>query len=243
MVEHRSPKPGVAGSSPAAPAIINFMKKLFNLSRNSDRAWLIIWTLIFVNFLGLDAFFPNSIPVTLLKITGILLCVVYSFIKFRKDYYLIAAMFFTLVADVILAVNNVSVFGVGVFCLVLMTHAFRMSSIKPHVFNISVIAAIFVFAISMLLGQNPLYVMVGIYGLGLFFNVFQSGIWFFFKRTPASKCAFIGFLLFLACDLCVGVSFAANIGAFPSFLQGIMSFLAWGFYYPSQILISNSTTV
>ncbi len=219
------------------------MKKLFNSSRDSDRAWAIVWTLIYVNFLGLDTFFPNSLPVALIKLLGIALCVVYSFTKYRKDKYLTIALLATLVADIILAINNVSVFGVGVFCIAQLTHAFRLSSMKPRIFYFSILASICVFIISMLLGHNPLFVMVGIYALGLFFNVFQSGVWYFFKRTPASKYAFLGFVLFLACDVCVGISFSSSIGAIPPFWQGVANYIAWAFYYPAQILISNSTTV
>ena len=196
-----------------------------------------------MSFSILGIIWPNSPPVTLIKLSGIALCVIYSFLKFRKDGFLVFALFLTLTADIILAINNVSIFGVGTFCLVQLVHTFRLSNYRPYIFIISILASIIIFIVSVFNHTNPLYVMVGFYGLGLLFNIYLSGKWFFFKRTPASRFAFIGFVLFLACDICVAVSFLSSTEVIPPFWQQIANYAAWFFYYPSQILISNSTTL
>lgn len=219
------------------------MRTVFDITKKTDIIWLVFWSIIYVSFLILDIIFPNSLPVTLLKITGIIFCVIYSYIKFPKDKFLTAALLLTLFADIILATNNVSVFGVTIFCFVQLAHIFRLSSYKVHTFIIVLIADAFVYLVSVFNDANPLYALVGIYGLGMFMNIFLSGKWYFFRRSQASLAAFLGFLLFLACDLCVAVSFVSNIGAIPPFWQGLMSYAAWAFYYPAQILISNSTTL
>ena len=52
---------------------------------------------------------------------------------------------------------------------------------------------------------------------------------------------FLGLILFLACDTCVGLRNAASyIASFPSELSVFASYLIWIFYLPSQVLLTLS---
>ncbi|MBP5204710.1 hypothetical protein J6Z37_00195, partial [Candidatus Saccharibacteria bacterium] len=82
------------------------MKRLFSYLRDIDAAWLATWSLIFICFLTLEAFFPNFWGVATLKVVGIALCVIYACQKFREDILLIVALSFTFLADIILAVSE-----------------------------------------------------------------------------------------------------------------------------------------
>ena len=51
-----------------------------------------------------------------------------------------------------------------------------------------------------------------------------------------------GFIAFLCCDICVALRFLALDGALPATIIPTVAFLVWVFYYPSQVLIANSST-
>lgn len=63
------------------------------------------------------------------------------------------------------------------------------------------------------------------------------------REIVASTCAFIGFILFLCCDLNVMCSYFSVTGVLSSSLTRYFNFFAWVFYYPSQVLISNSSII
>ena len=86
-----------------------------------------------------------------------------------------------------------------------------------------------------------MYALGAIYGYGLLSNLYLAGRWYFARRSIPSTCAFYGFILFVCCDLCVAISYLSGTGALPAFLQIFANYFAWVFYYPSQVLISNSS--
>ena len=217
------------------------MKQFFPYLRSIDAAWLATWILIFVCFLTLEAFFPDFWGVSTLKVVGIALCVLYACQKFREDTLLIVALSFTFLADIILAINNVSVFGVIIFCCAQLSHVARLSGMRPKVFITGIIMIVTVFVTLALIGADSMFAIAGVYGGLLFTNIILSIRWFSTKKSVASNCAAIGFILFFMCDLCVGFSYLSNIGAIPPEFQRFANYLAWVFYYPSQVLISNSS--
>ncbi len=217
------------------------MRKLLAYLRSIDQSWLIAWILIFVGFLSLDLIMPDTWIVTAIKLIGIFLCVIYSYQKFRSDPLLTIALSFTLLADVILALDNISLMGVFVFCIAQFFHTSRFIDAKPVTFIIYFCLVLAIFFLFVALGCDPMYVIAGIYGYSLFSNIFISGRWFLTKKSVASRCAFIGFVLFFCCDFCVGASYLSTVGVLPFFYHRIANYLAWMFYYPSQVLISNSS--
>lgn len=88
--------------------------------------WLTLWSIMFAYFflVGLLNLIFDSrlIPdflltiTTFTKVSTILTCLIYTSFFAPKDYLLKAALLFTFAADVILAIDNISPFGIILFC-------------------------------------------------------------------------------------------------------------------------------
>ncbi len=218
------------------------MNKLISYFKRVDRLWKGIWLFIFCGFISLDAFFPGFFGITMLKLMGIAFCFIYVLAKFPNDKWIIAAFLLTFIADLILAFDNTSTIGVLFFVLAQFSHFTRIKPLKKH----EILSAIFMLsgylALSFAAGPFTIYLLGAIYAFFLISNLALSYSWH--KKRPSSPqglSAFYGFSLFLCCDLCVAGSFFAGIRILPIFLKRLFDFLAWGFYYPSQVLISNSS--
>ncbi len=217
------------------------MKHLIAYLQTIDKRWLTTWTLIYVGFVILGSFFPDFIGTSILKIVSIALCVVYACQKFKKDSLLIIALAFTLLADVILTINDVSIAGVVTFCFAQFFHTARLKQTKPIFLVFYGLTATIIFMIAVWLEIDPMYAIASIYGYGLFSNLFFAVRWYFAEKSTASTCAAMGFLLFVFCDLCVAMSYLGVTGVLPFIFKPVGDYFAWIFYYPSQILISNSS--
>lgn len=218
------------------------MKHLVEYLRSIDHAWLTTWALIYVSFVLLDAFFPGFFGITILKMLGIILCVVYAWQKFRKDPLLIIALGFTLLADTILMINNVSQAGVLVFCLAQFFHTSRLKKTRPMFFALYLSVVAILVILSAILKVDAMYLLGAIYAYGLFTNLYLTFKWCYNTHSVASTCAFYGFVLFVCCDLCVALSYLSATSVIPLFFHRVADYFAWVFYYPSQVLISNSST-
>ncbi len=212
--------------------------------RRSTRHWLTLWVIIYALILIVGIFSQKGTIITIIKLTGVLLCSVYSIAVFPCDKLLQFAMMTTFVADCLLAINNISVIGLMVFFIAQIIHLYRLSTIKnrPYIFVLSVIG-LFIIACGIHFNLiPPIYIVVVFYAIALISNIIASRRWQ--KRQPRSlyaNAALIGFLLFGFCDLCIVVSYLSLIEILPAFLYGPANFFAWFFYYPSQILVSNSS--
>ena len=217
------------------------MKSFLAYLRRVDRTWLIIWIVIYFCFLILGAFTPKFFGVTIIKYSGIVLNLVYAVQKFPKDHLLQTALFFTLLADTILALDNTSIIGVFVFCLAQFFHMSRLSKIRPInlLLYLALIATLYLFSIVQQI--PPIFAVCLIYAGSLAANIVFSYHWH--KKSPSvySNCGFFGFLLFMACDTCVATSYLSYTHVVPYFLYNPANYFAWFFYYPSQILIANSS--
>ena len=193
------------------------------------------------------------IGVTILKYTGILLSYFYARKKFKEDYILHIALLFTLLADTILTFDSISVFGVFAFCFAQYFHIARFAKVRPKFF----IGWTFFVLLLLIFGwfnQIPdIYILAFIYGSSLFQNLILTHRWWkqskkssgisqtLDREIIASTCAFSGFVLFILCDLNVAISYLSVTGTLPIELARHANFFAWLFYYPSQVLISNSS--
>jgi len=205
-----------------------------------DRKWIAIWILIYAGFLISDALFENFFGTTVLKYTGIVLCVIYAIVKFKKDYFLELALGFTLLADTILAINNTAIIGVFVFCFAQFFHLTRLKKIAPRNLFLYFVVISLIFCFGVAYNADPMYVIAGLYGMTLGANIYLSYRWCKEKPSFASKCAFYGFVLFICCDICVAFSYLSGTGVLIPEVYRVANYLAWAFYYPSQVLISNS---
>ena len=209
-----------------------------------DANWLLIWIFIYVGFLFLDIFVPGWFGTNLLKYTGIFLCVVYAYTKYNTDMMLILALLFTFLADTMLVWTNWTVAGVYIFCFAQFMHLLRLSKAKlEYIFAWASIVSI-AFAIAVIQGCQPIYAIASIYALILSCNLcLATGRYRRHKTDFKARCAFYGFIAFICCDLCVATRFLALDGRLTLAVLPVVNFLVWLFYYPSQVLIANSSTM
>lgn len=205
--------------------------------------WPIIWSVIYLAILILGVVAPAGDPITIIKLSGICLCLLYAVMTFPKDYLLILAMLATSISDIILALNNTSTAGVITFFAVQIIHLLRLNQTKVRAILIYLATAIALLCLNFFLHLFPmLYAVCAFYATTLILNLCSALAWFY--ATPKNlyaASAVGGFTLFLCCDLCVAVSYFALIGVLPGYCYGLANFFAWFFYYPSQILVSNSS--
>ena len=219
------------------------MKAFFAYLHRIDRTWLVTWGCIYFGFLILGIIVPNFFGITVLKYSGTVLNLIYAVQKFPRDHLLQTALFFTLLADTILVLDSTSIIGVFVFCLAQFFHMSRLSKIRPInlLLYLALIAVLYLFSIHQHI--PPIFAVCFIYAGSLIANLVFAYRWL--KKSPSiqSKCAFFGFLLFLACDSCVATSYLSFTHVLPYFCYGPANYFAWFFYYPSQLLIANSSKI
>ncbi len=187
------------------------------------------------------------IGVTILKYIGVVLNLVYARIKFPKDYLLQIALLFTLLADTILTINSVDTVGVLVFCFAQYFHLSRFASMRPSLFLVWNFFIVLFLIFGQINGIKDIYILAGIYLFSIISNFILSYRWTHhassLREVIASHCALFGFFLFISCDFHVAISYLSVINVLPAFLVTPANFLAWFFYYPSQVLIANSSVL
>lgn len=211
---------------------------------NIDAHWFVVWFLLYVGFILLDFFFPYFWGSSVLKYTGVFLCLVYANKKYRDDTLLFFALAATFLADTILIWTDWQFFGVTVFCAAQFLHMLRLTKTQPAIIGLDASIVILVFLIMVGQGLAPLYAAAAIYALALICNVCLA--YANYREQPQSftaRCAFYGFSAFLACDICVALRHLILENYFPATFLPLIAFLVWVFYYPSQILIANSSTL
>ncbi|MDE6356466.1 MAG: hypothetical protein K2L67_04400 [Clostridia bacterium] len=188
-----------------------------------------------------------------LKYAGILLCGAVSATSiyfFRKDGIIMTvALVFTAISDLFILVlrRNYEV-GLSTFIIVQLTHFVRIYLIngkKPWI-SLGVRLGVIVAALITMgaLGKlNALIALVCIYFPNLVANVVDSA--FLIKISKKYILYFIGLLLFLGCDIFVGLCEAQRIGLsiIPANLDFFAHLMIWLFYLPAQTCIVSSVTV
>ncbi|MBQ6486187.1 hypothetical protein IJI76_00455 [Candidatus Saccharibacteria bacterium] len=209
-----------------------------------------------MNLFGKDLHFEvvkngTFIGVTIIKYAGIVLSFIYAKVKFKRDYILQIALLFTLLADTILTLDSISELGVLAFCLAQYFHNARFAGMKPYAFIAWSVFLLLILMFGHFHHINNMYSLAIIYGTSLIANIILTYRWWRKSKKPwnkatdreiiASTCAFFGFILFILCDINVGISYLSVTGVLPLKLATFANFFAWMFYYPSQVLISNSS--
>jgi hypothetical protein len=224
---------------------------------------------LYVLFLYMDFYNAKiSINSKYIKYMCILLCFLLSILTNRKqivekgkgtivynnrDIYLLQlAMFLTVIADLFLVILDSYILGIVCFCLVQITYSIRytikkskMTLLKKNmIFQCVVI--IYVLINFLIIKINILLPISLFYSICLI-NAFSKAIMLWKSNLypcPSKYFIVFGMILFLLCDICVGLS---NIyillditGYFFIKLQQTTWFLIWVFYIPSQLLLSLS---
>lgn len=212
-----------------------------NMKRRSNLVWLILWLLIYVAFLTLEIITGKCLAVTILKYSGLVVCFLYVLIYAREDVFLVLALLFTLVADGILAFDNISESGVLVFILVQSLHLLRFSQIRRTSPIIPLLLAALVIVVGVIQKEVPLMFVLAIaYGVLIFTNIYEAYKWHRVDKSGPSRCALFGFILFFLCDLSVGISYLTTTATWPHTINILTSYFAWVFYLPAQVLIALS---
>ena len=185
-------------------------KKLFILSE----------LLIYITFITLDILDRNSL---FIKYLGIIVCFLFSL---RSNKLASLALTTTLCADFFLLVLNKHYeIGLLFFIVTQLAYCFYLNDKKYYL--VRLVCFVFGFVVLIVLDNiTKLNVLVIFYFSNLLINCIES-----YKLN--NKTLFIGLLLFVCCDICVGL-FNMNV---PSSVYNFVSFMMWVFYLPSQVLI------
>ncbi len=185
-----------------------------------------------------------------ISVATVLLCCIFCvlFFKKSKDYLLVqAALFFTVMADVCLLIIQprnqllaMLFFLATQTCYFLRILKTEEKLRKIHLFlRTFVTLAALVLTVVVLGEKTDLLSLVSLF---YFANLGINVLWAFVD-FKSSRFFAIGLLLFLLCDICIGLS-VMNTAYIPvseeSFIYHIIHpgfNLAWCFYIPSQVLI------
>lgn len=199
-----------------------------------------------------------------LKFTGIALCFLYvlissDYLKHKTDIRILRlALFFTLISDLFILMLDLYLPGMVSFCVVQALYLIRLGLwnkredklktrvviLKKFLRNIILTLAIFIILAIFQLKLETLIFVSCFYFVGILFNVFDSmvtAIRYRFKYQLLYSC---GMVLFLLCDINVGVFnltgfVSVNSGWFPQ-LYNFSVIAMWLFYLPAQVFISLS---
>jgi len=186
-----------------------------------------IESIIYLSFISFDLLKIDS---TYLKYLGIVLCLIY--VIYNKKSYKVIALSFTLIADLFLLVLNQNYeLGVFIFIGAQISYLLYLRSINNKSFKTFLPIRIFIIivgSIVLYLSKNNslLNELVLIYFSSLVINCLNA-------YNAKEKMFTLGLLLFIACDICVGLHNT-------TFNTPLISILMWVFYLPSQVLIALS---
>ena len=208
-----------------------------------DRPWISTWLIIYITFIMLDVLTPGFWGSALLKYAGIFLCVIYAYKKYHNDNKLIIALFLTLLADTILVWTSYYTIGVFIFCFAQYMHFLRQTKLNKKTIGIFTTIISLLTIYSAMRGYEIIYALGALYGGMLISNVVMASRRYHLDiKDYKARCGWYGFIAFLACDFCVATRYLMLQGAITPTILPLIAFMVWVFYYPSQVLIANSST-
>ena len=209
-------------------------------------AFILVQTVIYIVYNVLSAKQPKD-PIEI-KYAGILLCLAVSavMIYFNRDADSViatAAMVFTAISDLfILVLDDYFKIGLATFIVAHSLYFYRLYHGRAKKIWISlavraVVAAALIGIVCGVFGADLLIVEAGIYLVLLVGNCVESLI--MCNRGLKNILFAIGLLLFLGCDICVGLKHGSMVGVNLSpKIYDFVVYMIWVFYLPSQVLIT-----
>lgn len=207
--------------------------------------FLLVQGALYAAFLWLDLFRPGAGLSTCLKYLSILLCFCLLLCHPQNSDGRLtrAALGFTLLADFFLLVlDRWCGAGVSAFCVVQLIYLARIhrAGHRPLALRLvlrAALAALLLAAAGALGALNALTALTLVYFSQLAANFFAS-----LSLGPQGRQFSLGLLLFIGCDLCVGLCNLSPIlpGASVLALLPLAQVGMWLFYLPSQVLITLS---
>lgn len=195
----------------------------------SVRLFLAAESALYVWFLLADLFGADSKYV---KYTAIVLCFLFAlYLALRGgDRLMAAALGLTVAADTfLLLLEDLYGLGVALFLLVQILYLFRIRRDTGRQTRLYLRLALLsvVLCLEYLLALlTPLHILAAVYFSAFIGNVIEC---------PRGGLFFWGLLLFLCCDICVGISNAPAL--FPVRWERFAHIGMWLFYLPGQVLL------
>ncbi len=198
-------------------------------------------------FLWMDLFAPEWASQSLyIKYASILLCFLYVLI-FARNYtdkkdgnQVRLILFFTLVSDTFLLLVQNYAIGMTTFLVAQLLHWNHLREGKPLKNHWILGIGLSIMIVLALLGIPIDYVLV--ISVFYFLCMVRNASYGLFHRE--NLLLSIGLVLFLCCDINVGLnnvsSYLAVPEAFRFFVYNVVSVAMWFFYLPSQVLIALS---
>ena len=188
-----------------------------------------------------------------LKYIGIIVCFLTSLIPIflknpaKPQYFIPFSLFFTLVSDYFLLINTdkiLYIFGVVIFIVVQLSYFIYIEILKKNktsflislIFRI-VLSSILIIVLS-ILQFDLLSIVSACYFVELLMNYVTSLS--LIKINKYFLIFSIGLLLFIGCDISVGLN---NLDLFEGNIKNLVSNLMWTFYLTRQVLISFSNYI
>ena len=227
------------------------------LSSTLKKVFLILVLLVELFLYTLFLYFDfNDINIEIsnwLKYVGIIICFLTSLIPIfsknaaKTQYFIPFSLFFTLVSDYFLLINtdkNLYIFGVVIFIIVQLSYFIYIETLKKNktsflislIFRI-ILSSILIIALS-IIRFDLLSIVSACYFVELLMNFITSLS--LIKINKYFLIFSIGLLLFIGCDISVGLT---NLDLFEGHIKNLVSNLMWIFYLPSQVLISFSNYI
>ena len=217
------------------------------LSSTLKKVFLILVLLVELFLYTLFLYFDfNDINIEIsnwLKYVGIII----SKNSAKPQYFIPFSLFFTLVSDYFLLINtdkNLYIFGVVIFIIVQLSYFIYIETLKKNktsflislIFRI-ILSSILIIVLS-IIRFDLLSIVSACYFVELLMNFITSLS--LIKINKYFLIFSIGLLLFIGCDISVGLT---NLDLFEGHIKNLVSNLMWIFYLPSQVLISFSNYI
>lgn len=215
---------------------------------------LVILFIVYILFIYVDVFNHISyMYINIIKYIGIILCFILSLITNSKDHIIDSrllqiGMLFTTFADLALVILENYIVGVVLFTIVQLIYIARYTTDRfKLVFKKLLVVFIIIFSSYFIISGLIIKTSLILIPIGLFYAVCL--ITSVFKGVainrdssyinPNKYMIAFGMVLFLLCDMSIGVAFILRITNMLN-LSYLFSSLIWIFYLPSQILLSIS---
>lgn len=236
-----------------------------NYKNSITMIYIITEILLYSSFLYIDITQNASYSLSAyLKFAGIVLCFLYvlispGYVKNKTDIRILRfALFFTFISDLFILMFDIYLPGMVSFCIVQALYLIRLGlwnkreyKLKTNVViinkflrNITVTVVVLIVLFNFRLKPEALIFVTCFYFVSILFNVADSLVTAFRYRIKYQVLYSSGMVLFLLCDLNVGVfNLTGFVSINSSWFQNLYNFSVvamWLFYLPAQVFIALS---
>lgn len=204
------------------------------MTRFRNRVFPLLSGLLWISFLFLDV--TRLADSTGVKFAGICLCALAALLgaKTRDGKLVAAALCFTVGADWFLLVRDDHyLVGIGLFLIVQGLYALRIYWLRGRSSPLLFLRGALLLLCAAGTVVEP--ALLSLWAALLYFSSLCINTAEAFALGPVRRRFALGLLLFVCCDICVGLW---NVSLFlPAFLTEFVRVGMWFFYLPSQVLI------